>query len=250
MHRFFVSPDKISGNTVTITGPDVNHIRNVLRMKPGEELNISDGQSDREYRCAIKSLSADEILCEIRFIAETGHELPAKVFLFQGLPKSDKLEQIIQKTVELGVFRIIPVEMQRCVVKLDPKKTKQKTQRWNGIAESAAKQSRRGLIPEVTEPMAFKDAVRYAKENCETLLLPYELEGEVSGMEQTRMLLNAIPTDGNIAVFIGPEGGFDTAEVSEAEKSGFRRITLGKRILRTETAGMCVMSILMYLLES
>ncbi|MCR5502879.1 MAG: 16S rRNA (uracil(1498)-N(3))-methyltransferase [Lachnospiraceae bacterium] len=249
MHRFFVSPSGIDRNTVTITGPDVNHIRNVLRMKEGDELTVSDGEGTLEYRCAIRSVETDRVFCEVLFTAETGHELPARVFLFQGLPKSDKLEQIIQKNVELGVYRIIPVSMQRSVVKLDAKKAAQKTQRWNGIAEAAAKQSRRGIIPEVIEPMSFKKAVLYAKEHCETRLLPYELEGEVSGMEQTRRLLEKIPPNGNIAVFIGPEGGFDPAEVAEAENAGFRRITLGKRILRTETAGLCVMSILMYLLE-
>ena len=228
-------------------GPDVNHIKNVLRMKIGEELNVSDGISDQEIRCGIVGFTDDTVECEIRFIKEADHELPSKVYLFQGLPKADKMETIIQKNIELGVYEIVPVAMKRCVVKLDDKKASGKISRWQGIAEAAAKQSKRGVIPEIKAPMSFKEAVKYAKENCDVMLLPYELS---EGMDATRDLLGSIKPGQSVAIFIGPEGGFDPEEVSFAQNEGFEPITLGKRILRTETAGMCVMSVLMYLLEN
>ncbi len=253
MYQFFVSPEAISESEkrVRITGPDVNHIKNVLRMKTGEELSVSNGKDGREYRCGILSFEEGAVLCELRFIKEDSHELPSKIFLFQGLPKSDKMETIIQKNTELGVYSIVPVEMRRCVVKLDRKKALQKTDRWQAIAEAAAKQSKRGIIPEIMTPVSYSDAVAFAKEHCDILLLPYEMAGTDtgSGMKKTRRILNGIRPGQNIAVFIGPEGGFDEEEVSLAEENGFQTVTLGKRILRTETAGMCLLSILMLLLE-
>lgn len=246
MHLFFVEPNQINDTTVIITGSDVNHIRNVLRMKSGEEFNVSNGIDSKEYRCAIASFEEDRIVCELRFVKEDSHELPGKVYLFQGLPKADKLETLIQKNVELGVFEIIPVNMKRCVVKLEPKKIAAKVSRWQGIAEAAAKQSKRGIIPKVKEPMSFKEALAYARDCCEFKLLPYELSEDMS---RTRELMSDIKKGQSVAVFIGPEGGFDTEEIALAKEAGFEMITLGRRILRTETAGMTVMSILMYLLE-
>lgn len=246
MYRFFVENNQISDTRVIIEGPDVNHIKNVLRMKIGEEINVSDGSGDKEIRCGIIGFTDDTVECEIRFVKESDHELPNKVYLFQGLPKADKMETIIQKNIELGVFEIVPVSMKRCVVKLDEKKASGKVSRWQGIAEAAAKQSKRGVIPKIENPMSFKEAVNYASKNCEVLLLPYELS---EGMDATRKILGSIEPGQSVAIFIGPEGGFDPEEVKYAEEAGFKAITLGKRILRTETAGMCVMSVLMYLLE-
>lgn len=246
MYQFFVNPSQIVDRTVIIEGSDVNHIKNVLRMKIGEEVSVSNGTDGNEYRCAIKEFADDKVILELRFIKEDSHELPSKVYLFQGLPKADKMEGIIQKNVELGVYEIIPVSMKRCVVKLDEKKVKSRTQRWQSIGEAAAKQSKRGIIPKIAEPMSFKQALKYAKENCEVLILPYELADQ---MQDTREIFNAIEPGQSIAIFIGPEGGFDESEIEEASKEGFRAITLGKRILRTETAGMCVMSVLMFNLE-
>jgi len=246
VYQFFVEPQQIGADNAYIVGTDVNHIKNVLRMKIGEELNLSNGIDGKEYRCAIKSMAEDRIDLELRFIKEDGHELSSKVYLFQGLPKADKMESIVQKNVELGVYEIIPVAMKRCVVKLDDKKSKSKVARWQGISEAAAKQSKRGIIPRVTEPKTYKEAIKYAKDNCSVLLLPYEMAEDMS---YTRKIFDEIPKGENIAVFIGPEGGFDEAEVSEAVNEGFTKITLGKRILRTETAGMTVMSVLMYMLE-
>ncbi len=247
MHRFFVSPGQIDRekHTVTITGPDVNHIRNVLRMKPGEELDVKDGQDGREYRCAVRSFGENSVDCELRFVREEGVELPSRIHLFQGLPKADKMELIIQKAVELGVYRILPVETKRCIVKLDEKKAESRTARWQQISESAAKQSRRGIIPEVTKPLPFRKALELA-EGMDLKLIPYEL---AEGMEKTRQLIESARPGQDIAVFIGPEGGFDEEEIREAAERGIEPITLGKRILRTETAPLAVLSWLMYRLE-
>lgn len=245
MYQFFVEPDQITDKTAIIRGNDVNHIKNVLRMKEGEELAISNGVDGKEYRVGIKAFLEDEIVCELRFIKEDAVELPSKIYLFQGLPKGDKMELIIQKAVELGVCEVIPMAMERSVVKLDAKKAAAKVKRWQTISLAAAKQSKRGMIPQVKDVMSFKDAVSYAGD-MEVKLLPYELAG---GMEKTKELIGKIVPGEQIAVFIGPEGGFSEKEVGLAKEAGFEPITLGKRILRTETAGMTVLSILMYHLE-
>lgn len=247
MYHFFVEPSQIhtNDNTVVILGNDVNHIKNVLRMKPGEEIAVSNGEDGREYRCGIKELNEESILCELRFIKEDGVELPSRVHLYQGLPKADKMELIIQKTVELGVAEIIPVAMKRCVVKLDAKKGGQKTERWQAIAEAAAKQSKRGIIPVVREPISFAEAVKEASA-MEVKLLPYEL---AEGMSATKKILENLPKGADIAVFIGPEGGFAPEEAVAAKAAGIEPVTLGKRILRTETAGLTVMAWIMYQLE-
>lgn len=245
MYHFFVEPEAIDENVIRIGGKDVNHIKNVLRMKPGEEISVSKTDSEAEYRCIIRDIKDDEIVCDLAFIREEGNELPSKVYLFQGLPKSDKMELIIQKAVELGVYEIIPVEMKRCVMKLEPKKAPAKIQRWQGISEAAAKQSKRTVVPTVTMPMSFKEAVAYAKK-CDVKMLPYEL---ADGMEHTKELIDSLKPGQSIAIFIGPEGGFDKDEEAFASKEGFDVITLGRRILRTETAGMVVLSWIMMKLE-
>lgn len=245
MYQFFVEPCQIQGKKIVITGKDVNHIKNVLRMRPGEEISVSNGTDGKEYRCGIEELHEEEIICELRFIKEEGVELPSKIYLFQGLPKADKMEFIIQKAVELGAYEIIPVAAKRSVVKLDEKKAKNKVLRWQGIAEAAAKQSKRGIIPNVHDVMGFQDAVKYSS-LAEVKIIPYELS---EGMEKTREIIEGLKPGEDVAVFIGPEGGFAEEEVAEAEKQGIIPVTLGKRILRTETAGMSVLSILMYHLE-
>ena len=246
MQHFFVEPSAIGKQEIRITGTDVNHIKNVLRMKEGEELSIGNGMDDTEYRCEIDHFTEDEVVCRIRFIKEEGVELPAKIYLFQGLPKADKMELIIQKAVELGVYEVIPVATKRAVVKLDEKKAKSKIARWQAISEAAAKQSKRALIPQVHQVMTMQEAVAYAAEMDEKAI-PYEL---AEGMEATgHWVQRAVETTGKIAVFIGPEGGFDEAEIRMAEEAGITPISLGRRILRTETAGLAVLSILMYQLE-
>lgn len=245
MYQFFVEPSQINGNRIVITGSDVNHIRNVLRMKIGEEIAVSNGIDGKEYRCGIEEYADDAVLCTLRFIKEDGIELPSKVYLFQGLPKADKMELIVQKAVELGVYEIIPVAAKRCVVKLDEKKAAGKVNRWQGIAEAAAKQSKRAVIPQVHPVMTMKDALNYAG-NMDVRLIPYELAED---MEHTRKLLQQIQPGQSVAIFIGPEGGFEESEIQAALKVGIEPVTLGRRILRTETAGFTVLAWLGYLLE-
>ncbi|MCX4304883.1 MAG: 16S rRNA (uracil(1498)-N(3))-methyltransferase [Acetatifactor sp.] len=247
MYQFFVEAGQIkeSDRSVIITGSDVNHIKNVLRMRVGEELSVSNGQDGKEYRCGIAAFEEDRIVCELRFIKEDNVELPARVYLFQGLPKADKMELIIQKAVELGVSGIIPVASRRCVVKLEEKKAAARRQRWQGIAEAAAKQSRRGIIPEVCRVTDFREAVRMAA-HMDVRLIPYEL---AEGMDKTRALIDGIRPGQSVAVFIGPEGGFEQEEISLAAENGIEAITLGRRILRTETAGLAVLSWIGYALE-
>lgn len=246
MYQFFVEPGQIQGNQAYIRGDDVNHIKHVLRMKVGEEIALSNGIDGKEYRVGIAEFAEDEIVCELHFIKEDAIELPCKIYLFQGLPKGDKMELIIQKAVELGAYEIIPVAMSRSVVKLDDKKAAAKVKRWQAIALAAAKQSRRGVIPQVQKVMSYKEALAYAEE-MDVKLLPYEL---AEGMDRTKELIGKIQNGQKIAVFIGPEGGFATEEVEKAKEQDFAEVTLGKRILRTETAGMTLLSILMYQLEN
>lgn len=245
MYQFFVEPGQIWQDRVVITGEDVNHIKNVLRMRTGEEIVVRNGSDGREYHCSIMELKEEEIICELIGVSECGSELPSKVYLFQGLPKADKMEWIIQKAVELGVHEIIPVVCRRTVVKLDEKKEKNKLQRWQSIAEAAAKQSKRGMIPQVKNVMSFQEAVTYSR--CASLrLIPYEL---AEGMNKTREMMGQLKPSEDVAVFIGPEGGFEPEEIEKAVAAGIEPITLGRRILRTETAGMTVLSIIMYHLE-
>ena len=244
MYRFFVEKEQIGEKTIRIIGSDVNHIRNVLRMKPGEEILISDGEK-KEYHCEIKTLDPEYVEALIMFVKEEGLELPSKVYLFQGLPKNDKMELIIQKAVELGVYAVVPVATKRAVVKLDDKKEAKKLVRWQSISESAAKQAKRLIIPEVMPVMSFKEAVAFSQ-TMDVRLIPYEL---AENMAYTRQVLSQIKPGQSIGIFRGPEGGFAEEEVELALNSGMETITLGKRILRTETAGMTVLSILMYLLE-
>lgn len=244
MHLFFVTPEQVQGQQICIEGSDVNHIKNVLRMKVGEELHISDG-NNKKYLCAIEGMQADQVQVSILEELQTDTELPSKIYLFQGLPKSDKMELIVQKAVELGVHEIIPVATKRAVVKLDEKKAAKKVERWNSIAEGGAKQSGRNRIPRVASVMRFQDAVEKAKE-LDVALIPYEL---AEGMQETKRIIEGIQPGQSIAVFIGPEGGFEVEEVTLAMDSGIQPVTLGKRILRTETAGLTALSILMYHLE-
>ncbi len=246
MYQFFVEPGQIQDGKIIITGGDVNHIRNVLRMKPGEEIAVSNGIDGREYRCGIETFTENEVICSLRFIKEDAVELPARIYLFQGLPKADKMELIVQKAVELGVYEVIPVTVRRCVVKLDGKKAAGKVGRWQGIAEAAAKQSKRGIIPQVHSVMGMREAVEYAS-GMEVKLIPYELAED---MRRTREVIEAVGPGADIAVFIGPEGGFEPGEIQMALEAGIEPVTLGRRILRTETAGLTVLSWLMYHLES
>lgn len=249
MFQFFIYRSQINGTKAYIEGHDVNHIKNVLRMKVGEELNVVIDGDPNEYRCGIDSFEDDRVNLTVRFVKENNVELPSKIYLLQGLPKSDKLETIIQKSVELGVYEIIPVTLSRSVVKLDSKKARSKTERWNGISEAAAKQSKRRIVPKVLEPMTLKQAISYiSSEGVDVKIVPYEL-ANMEGMDETRKIISGIERGKSVAILIGPEGGFSENEIEEAKAAGFSVITLGHRILRTETAPLMVLSWLVYNLE-
>ena len=243
MYHFFVEEEQVNGENAYISGSDVNHIVNVLRMKIGEELLISV-KGDWDYLCKIEEIESDRVNLKLLESMEQ-RELPIKLTLLQGIPKSDKLEMIIQKAIELGVSEIIPVKTNRVVVKIDEKKTQAKVNRWNAIAESAAKQSKRSIVPKVLKPQTIDNALEIVKDYG-VKLLPYE---NADRIKKTKDILNSLDSKNNIAVFIGPEGGFEEAEVKKSTDSGFEVITLGKRILRTETAGLALLSNIMIRLE-
>ena len=215
MHHFFVTPQQISGDKIRIEGGDVNHMKNVLRMKLHEKAEISDGES-RTYLCEVEAYEEDVVVLHILEEMEADTEPASKLYLFQGLPKSDKMELIVQKAVELGVYQVIPVAMKRSVVRLDDKKAAKKADRWNSIAESAAKQAGRSRIPEVTMPLSYNEALKMAEE-LDVTLLPYELAG---GMEVTREVIRQIKSGQSVGIFIGPEGGFEPEEVDAAVSMG------------------------------
>lgn len=245
MNHFFARGIFEKNGLIRISGDDVNHIKNVLRMKPGDELLISDGEG-MDYHCSISAFETDDVLCRVIDTESSCTEPTVKFYLFQGLPKSDKLEHIIQKSVELGIYEIVPVEMTRSVVKYDAKKQKVKQERWQKIAEGAAKQSHRGIVPEVKSPLGMKQALEYAKDNLDLILIPYE---NFKNMASTKEVLRSIKPGMKVGFFVGPEGGFDPTEVKAAEESGAVLISLGNRILRTETAPLMLLSVLMFQME-
>lgn len=245
MPWFYVEKSQIIEDKIKISGADFNHIKNVLRMQVGESITICDGQGT-DYYCKIESITSLDVIAKIEKINDTESELSAKIYLFQGIPKKDKMEWIIQKAVELGVYEIIPVAMKRCVAKIeDEKKEQKKRERWQNIATSAAKQSGRGIIPKVQQVMSWKEAIEFAN-TLEYNIIPYE---QAEGISYAHAIVKEACKNQSIGVFIGPEGGFDDFEFALAREVGISPITLGKRILRTETAGLTVVSILMFELE-
>lgn len=244
MYRFFVPSEQIYESSAEITGDDVNHIKNVLRMEAGEKVVISGGQG-MDYYCIIRDVQSECILLDIERKEPVQTELPVRIVLFQALPKSDKMELVIQKAIELGAAEIVPVRTRRSVVKLDEKKAEKKVQRWQAIAEAAAKQSGRGIVPEVHKVMSFSEALRYGEE-LQQCLIPYELYDD---MEATAATIAHVCEGESIGIFIGPEGGFERSEVALAMENGAQPVSLGKRILRTETAGLAILSVLMFRLE-
>jgi len=247
MERFFVPPSSIDLQTgsIMISGNDVNHIRNVLRKRPGDELWISDGQK-AEYHCRLEEYQPGTVLLSILYAQEPDYELPSKITLYQALPKADKMEWIIQKAVELGAWDIIPVRTARCVMRLEGERADKKTSRWQQVSEAAAKQCRRLHVPQIGPVMSWKEALEDG-EKKDLLLIPYELS---SDMERTRSILSNVSPGQTIGILIGPEGGFEKKEVDDAVKKGAVPITLGHRILRTETAGMALLAALMFRLDS
>ena len=239
MFNFFADDSARQGDYFYISGSDYNHIRNVLRMKEGEEFLVSCGGVSN--LCRLDGFEGDSAVAEIIEEDYQSTDLPVEIYLFQGLPKSDKMELIIQKAVELGVHAIVPTEMSRCVVKLDDKKKKSKTQRWQSIAESAAKQSKRSAVPTVYDAVSYKEALAMAQE-LDVLMVPYEC---ADGMNATKNVLAKIKEGSKVGIINGPEGGFEESEVEKAIAIGGESISLGKRILRTETAAITAVGMVM-----
>ncbi len=243
MYQFFVTEEQIGREFITITGGDVNHIKNVLRMRPGETIRVSN-QKGQDYFCKISEVGEDFVQADILETEAATTELPGKIYLFQGIPKGDRMEYVIEKAVELGVYEIIPVRMRYCVVKLDEKKQQAKLKKWQALAMAAAKQSKRSLVPNIHPVMSYKEAIAYAFQS-EACLIPYENE---NGMEGTKAALKKIRGKESVSILIGPEGGFAPEEI-EAVKSRGEVISLGKRILRTDTAAITAMSMVMMEME-
>lgn len=244
MYRFFVPEENLQGGQAIIQGDDVNHIRNVLRMTVGERVTISCGKGI-DYLCSIRELRESEIVLDIHEEKPAITELPVEITLFQALPKRDKMEFIIQKAIELGASHVVPFRARRCVVKLDEKKEEKKINRWRTIAEAAAKQSGRGIIPKIHRVLGFEQALTLAEE-LDTVLIPYEL---CDDMPASVKAMQKSVGGKSIGIFIGPEGGFERSEVEQAVDVGAVPISLGKRILRTETAGLAALSVLMFMIE-
>lgn len=242
MFNFFADETNKINSRYEIKGNDYNHIKNVLRMSVGDTCLVScGGQSDL---CRIDAFGDNVVFLEVLEENYTDTELPVKIYLFQGLPKGDKMEYIIQKCVELGAYGIVPVQMKHCVVKLDDKKSKAKQTRWQSISESAAKQSKRNIIPEIMEVCSFGSALEFAK-GLDLIMVPYENK---EGMEATIEALSCLKNAASVGIFIGPEGGFDKGEIEKVVESDAKIVSLGQRILRTETAavtavGMCMLHI-------
>ena len=227
---------------IRIVGDDVNHIRNVLRMKKGEQILLCTGQENDpvEYLCEIDEVGSEEVTARILDLQKNARELPADLYLFQALPKGDRFETVIQKCVELGVHEIIPVITARTIVKLDEKRAAKKTDRWNSISLAAAKQSKRSFIPAVQTPVKWNGALETAS-GLDKILVPYE---NAKGIAYTRK-----PGE-KVGIFIGPEGGFEEKEIEQLQALGAESITLGHRILRTDTASPAILAMLMLHLES
>ena len=239
MYNFFVTNENKKDNCYFITGDDYNHIKNVLRMGAGEQFLVScDGVSDL---CELESIESNTIVAKIIKENYQNTNLPINIHVFQGLPKSDKLELIIQKAVELGVTSVTPVSMKRSIVKIDDKKKKSKVERWQAIAIAAAKQSKRTRVPQVCDIVSFKEMLNTAKD-LDLLLVPYEC---AEGMKATKDALKQIKSGMSVGIIIGPEGGFEEVEIDAAINAGGKIISLGSRILRTETAAITAMSMCM-----
>ena len=251
MPKFFVKNEQIKENEIIIIGQDVNHIKKVLRAKIGDELQIGNSQNGDNFLCKIKNLEEEKILCEIEQKIEEKVESNIEVTIFQGLPKADKMEYIIQKSVELGVHDITPVEMKRCVVKLNEKDKIKKIERWQKISEVAAKQCGRDIIPEINSVINISNLCSKIKD-YNIVLVAYENEHENTLKEQLKYLHKSIVENNSnikIGVVIGPEGGLEEKDVDTLKENGAEIITLGKRILRTETVALNILSIIMYELE-
>ncbi len=249
MPKFFVTTDQIEGRTIIIQNEDVNHIKNVLRAKIDDTIDICDSNTSKNYHCKIEQIKEDGISCKIIEEIDSSAESNIQVSIFQGLPKADKMELIIQKSVELGVYDITPVEMKRCVVKLSEKDKIKKIQRWQKISEGAAKQSGRNRIPTIHPIINVKALCESIKE-YDFVLVAYENEKVNTLKQELKRIKQHKDKQVKIAIVIGPEGGIDREEIAKLEEHQAKLITLGNRILRTETVALNMLSIIMYELDS
>lgn len=237
MYNFFIENDQFYNNSVDIKDENFNHIKNVLRMKINDELIVSNKEKGNSFLCKISEIGENRIVCSIIEERESTEPI-IEVSLFQGIPKSDKMELIIQKNVEIGINKIYPVEMKFCIGKI---KDNKKITRWQTIAEAAAKQSKRNIIPTIENPISFKEMAEVLKE-YDLALVAYENEEKTNIKE----VLQQNPDAKKIAIIIGPEGGISKEEVESLVTNGSKEVSLGKRILRTETASISMLSMIMY----
>lgn len=246
MYKFFVKDEQISENSIKITEEDVNHIKNVLRLKETDKIQICNKEKQITYECEIKQIEKMSVICSVIKQLEYTTESNVYIHLFQGLPKAEKMETIIQKTIEIGISEITPTIMERCIVKLDDKNTKKKIERWQKIAEVAAKQSKRDIIPKINFPLNLKNIYENLS-NYDIVIVAYEEEQQ----QTLKQILNKIDSKNNIkiAIIIGPEGGIEKEEIQYLQQKHAKVVSLGKRILRTETAPIAMASIIMYELE-
>lgn len=248
MGKFFVTTKQIKDNKISITGNDVNHIKNVLRLNVGDNINVCNSEDSKNYICEIETFSNLEIECKITKIIEEQNEGNVEVHIFQGLPKSDKMELVIQKGTELGVSEFIPVKFARSIVKLSGKDEIKKIERWNKISEVSSKQCGRDIIPKVRNLESIENICKQVND-YDLILVAYELEKE-NYIKSELLKIKEIKENYKIAVVIGPEGGIEEKEVETLKNAGCKIISLGKRILRTETVALQVSSIIMYELEN
>lgn len=250
MPKFFVKTNQINEDEIIILNEDVNHIKNVLRANINDIINVCNSEDSKNYKCRIHRLENDKIVCKIEEQVKSEVEGRVNLTIYQGLPKSDKMELIIQKATELGVSEITPLKMDRCVAVLDGKSEEKKIERWQKIAEVAAKQSGRDIIPKINNVLSIKKLCDLVKE-YNIVLLAYENEKDNS-IKSELVKLKQLCKDSdkiNIAVIIGPEGGIANGEVDLLKNAGAKVVSLGNRILRTETVALNVASIIMYELE-
>ena len=245
MPKFFVRNNQIKDNNIIIVGEDVNHIKNVLRLNIDDDIQVCDIDTSINYTCGISRIDNDKIECNIFNQIDSKAESTIHISVFQGIPKSDKMELIIQKCVELGVNEITPVEMKRCVVKIEEKSKSKKIERWQKISEVAAKQCGRDKLPKINNIINIKNICNLDSE-YDIVLLAYENEEENTLKNELLRLKNKTQENLRIAVIIGPEGGIDKEEVELLKINGAKSVTLGKRILRTETVAFVLASIIMY----
>ena len=248
MPKFFVTTNQIEGNTIIIQNEDVNHIKNVLRAKVDDTIDICDCDTSKNYICKIEQIEENKIYCHIIEEIESHVESNIQVSIFQGLPKADKMELVIQKSVELGAYDITPLEMKRCVVKLNEKDKIKKIQRWKKISEGAAKQSGRDRIPTIHPVINIHNLCENIKE-YDLVLVAYENEKVNTLKQELKQVKHDKLKTTKIAIVIGPEGGIDPEEITKLKSHNAKIITLGTRILRTETVALNMLSIIMYELE-